>query len=376
MKTNKRIFECIGRVKMIVLLAFLLPAISTRGQSSDTKSAKSSTPKYSNEFMNIGVGARQFGMGFTAVSNVSDVTSGYWNPAGLLGIKDAYEASFMHSSYFGGLANYDYLGFATSVDDSSKIALSVIRFSVDDIPDTRLLVDVNGAINYDKIKFFSSSDYGFLLSYARHLPFFGGVKFGGSLKVIHRIVGKFSKSWGFGLDAGLQKEVNNWKLGLMFRDIFGTFNSWSHNVEEVEQIYALTGNAVPISSTEITVPRVILATSRDFSFGKKFGLLVSADIDVLLDGKRNTLIKSDALSIDPKVGLEFNYSKLAFLRFGVNQFQQIKRFDKSKEWTFQPNFGLGVKLDKITVDYSLTDVGNLAPGLFSHVFSIKVNFTK
>ncbi|MFK7952999.1 MAG: PorV/PorQ family protein [Ekhidna sp.] len=334
----------------------------------------SSTPKYSNEFMNIGVGARSFGLGFTGVSFTDDVTSGYWNPAGLNNMQTDHQLMLMHSSYFGGLANYDYAAFATSVDENSKLALSVIRFSVDDIPDTRFLIDVNGAINYDNIQFFSSSDYGFLLSYARKLPILGGLNTGANLKVIHRTVGDFSKAWGFGLDFGAQKELGNWNLGLVVRDVFGTFNAWSHNVDQVEDVYALTGNDVPINSLEITLPRMILGVSRDFKLADKFGLMASTDIDLTFDGKRNTLIKSEFASLDPKAGLEFDFKKLAFLRFGVNQFQKIKDFDGTKSWTFQPNLGLGVKLNQLSIDYALTDIGDLAPGLFSHVFSIKVDF--
>lgn len=324
--------------------------------------------------MNIGVSARSFGMGFTAISFTDDVTSGYWNPAGLNKLGSDHQLALMHSSYFGGLANYDYAAFATSVDDQSKIAFSIIRFSVDDIPDTRYLVDVNGAINYDNIQFFSSADYGFLVSYARKLPIWGGVDAGGNLKVIHRTVGSFSKAWGFGFDFGLQKQIKQWKLGVVGRDLLGTFNAWSHNAAEVEEIYALTGNDVPVNSIEITLPRIILGGSREFKISEKFGALASADLDMTLDGKRNTLVRTGLISIDPKVGAEFDYKKMAFLRFGVNQFQKIKDFDGSTSWTFQPNLGLGFSIKELTIDYALTDIGDLAPGLFSHVFSVKVDF--
>ena len=46
-------------------------------------------PKYSNEFLYIGVGARGLGMGGAQAASVNDITSGYWNPAGLtLGVGD------------------------------------------------------------------------------------------------------------------------------------------------------------------------------------------------------------------------------------------------------------------------------------------------
>ncbi|MEO1255219.1 MAG: hypothetical protein AAFY41_10095, partial [Bacteroidota bacterium] len=305
-------------MRYLILTCLLLFTLRTKAQ--DGNESRDNTPKYSNEFMNIGVSARSFGMGFTGVSFTDDVTSGYWNPAGLNNMNSDHQLALMHSSYFGGLANYDYLAFATTVDDESKIAFSVIRFAVDDIPDTRFLVDVNGSINYDNIQFFSSADYGFLVSYARKLKALGELDAGGSLKVIHRTVGNFSKAWGFGLDFGLQKLINQWRFGVLAKDMLGTFNAWSHNTSEVEEIYALTGNDVPINSLEITLPRLTLGISRTFEITDKFGLLTSSDLDVTLDGRRNTLIQTELLSVDPRAGLELDFKKIAFLRVGVNQF--------------------------------------------------------
>src|ERR1700746_1106429 len=76
-------------------------------------------PKYSNEFLNIGVGARALGMSNSYITSVNDVTAGYWNPAGLLGIGNQHQAALMHSEYFAGIAKYDYGAFATKLDSSS-----------------------------------------------------------------------------------------------------------------------------------------------------------------------------------------------------------------------------------------------------------------
>jgi hypothetical protein len=43
--------------------------------------------------------------------------------------------------------------------------------------------------------------------------------------VIHRSVGKFAKAWGFGLDAGMQIHLKNWRFGVTGRDITSTFNA-------------------------------------------------------------------------------------------------------------------------------------------------------
>jgi hypothetical protein len=107
---------------------------------------------------------------------------------------------------------------------------------------------------------------------------------------------------------------------------------------------------------------------------KKVSLLSSLDVIATTDGRRNTLIKTDAFSVDPAFGLEFGYDRLVFVRAGVRQFQQIKDFDNSMTWSFQPNIGLGFNVQGITIDYAFTDIGDQAAGLYSHVFSVKVNF--
>jgi hypothetical protein len=349
----------------------LITGLLSFGQG--TTVTRDATPKYSNEFLQLGVGARSFGMSLSAVAHTQDVTSGYWNPAGLIGLSKN-QGVLMHASYFGGLANYDYGAFAFSADEQSKIAISLIRFSVDDIPDTRFLFDANGTINYDNIRFFAASDYALIGSYARQMPILGGIRAGANVKIIHRNVGEFADAWGFGLDAGLQKEMNNWQFGLVVRDVFGTFNAWSYNVEELEDAYALTDNALPQAAIEVTLPRMIFGVARSWELSDAFALLASADFDFTFDGKRNTLIKSNFTSIDPHAGVELGYQDQFFLRLGIGQFQQKEDFEGNTSWTKQPTAGLGFKTDQVMIDYALTDAFNQADGLYSHVFSIKIDF--
>ncbi len=333
-------------------------------------------PKHSNEFLSIGVGARALAMSNTQVANVEDVTSGYWNPAGLVNIHSDYEFSLMHAEYFAGIAKYDFAGFAAKIDSSSALGISIIRFAVDDIPDTRFLYDANGSINYDNIRFFSAADYAFLVSYARKVNILDGLNVGGNFKVVHRIAGDFATAWGFGLDLGAQIKHKKWQFGVMLRDITGTFNAWNHNTELVEDIYVQTNNEIPENSVEVTLPKAIFGAARYFRIKKKFGLLTSIDLQTSFDGKRNVIIKSDPVSIDPSLGIEFDYSKTVFLRFGAGNIQELKSFDESTYWTFQPNFGLGINIKQVTLDYALTDIGDQSAALYSHVFSLKAFIDK
>src|SRR5262245_4479214 len=228
--------------------------------------------KYSNEFLNIGAGARGLAMGSAQVASVEDGTAGYWNPAGLVGVQDHPNLNLMHSEYFAGIGKYDYASVAFPVQNNKRvIGISALRFAVDDIMNTLFLVEPDGSINYNNIQAFSSADYAFLFSIAQKLKETEkkNIHIGLNAKVIHRSVGKFAKAWGFGFDAGVQIIQDKWRFGIVGRDITTTFNAWTFNFTEKEkQVLYLTNNEIPVRSTEMTSPRLVLGVARDFKLNQ------------------------------------------------------------------------------------------------------------
>ena len=333
--------------------------------------------KYSNEFMNIGVDARAFGMSNSMVAHTGDVNSGYWNPAGLLKIQDR-EASLMHANYFANIAKYDYAGFATKIDERSAWGASIIRFGVDDILNTTELIDPSGNINYNRISLFSTADYGVTFSYARKLPL-QGFQYGVNAKVIRRIIGNFANSWGFGFDVGLQFEKNDWKFGLMLRDITTTYNIWNIDEDEFAKIRnaqtlnPLQNQDLPENS-EITLPKAQLGMAKKFEFHNDMSLLASTNLNMQFQ-QTNDLISNNIVSIDPALGFEFGYNNLVFARAGAGNFQRITQLDGSKNIGLQPNIGLGFQYKGISIDYALTDLGDQSAALYSNVFSVKVDLS-
>ena len=347
-------------VKLIGLILFTNPLAAQTARN------------YSNEFMNIGVDAAGLSMSGAVVASTSDINSGYWNPAGLVNLDDSAVA-LMHSSYFANIANYNYVAFAMPLDDKSAIGLSVIRFGVDDILDTTLLIDQQGNINYDRISLFSAVDYGFTFSYARELPV-SGLNYGVNVKIIRRIIGEFASSWGFGLDFGIQFKSKNWEFGIMTRDITTTFNSWTFDDERLQDIQnAIPGqNQEEPESTEITLPKLQIGVAKTFVFDYDYSLKTEIDLICRFE-QNNDLISTSFVSISPVFGFEFGYIDLLYLRGGIGNFQNELQFDNSKSLTFQPNLGIGFNYKGISVDYAITDIGDQSVALYSNVFSIEID---
>ena len=329
---------------------------------------------YSNEFLNIGVDAAALGMSKTVVATTNNVNAIYWNSAGLVGIED-YQGSLMHASYFAGIANYNHAAFAMPIDAKSALGISIIRFGVDDILNTTELIDSQGNIDFNRISLFSSADYAFNFAYARNL-LFKDVNFGVNAKIVRRIIGDFASSWGFGFDAGIQFERNNWKFGIMARDITTTFNSWAINEEEFNKIKdAIPGQNQELpESTEITKPKIQLGIAKEFRIGRFFNLQTEVDLNIRFE-QTNDIFSSNVGSIDPAVGFQLDYDKLVYLRLGVGNFQYITEFNNSKSLSLQPNFGVGFTYQGIQIDYALTNIGSVGNALFSNIFSITIDYS-
>ncbi|MEO5984275.1 MAG: hypothetical protein ABIP80_02150, partial [Ferruginibacter sp.] len=233
------------------------------------------------------------------------------------------------------------------------------------------------------IQSFSSADYAFLFSIAQNIRDEEDSKFsfGVNAKVIHRKVGSFATAWGFGLDAGIQLHGSRWNLGLVARDLTTTFNAWSFSFTEQEkEVLYLTKNDIPVKSTELTAPRIVVGGGYNFRIGNAVNLLAEANADFTFDGKRNTVLSSDAVSVDPHVGLEAAIKDVFFVRAGVTNFQRAladeDTLNQKKVWIYQPSLGAGFKIKNVMLDYAFTNLANQSNPLYTHVFSLRVNFVR
>lgn len=113
------------------------------------------------QFLKIGVGARAMGLGgtFTAIAN--DVSTIYWNPAGITNI-NGFSLAVTHNEWFAGIS-HDFAGLVYPLSTSDAVALHVVALNTGEQEVTTVTQPEGTGIYYDV------SDLAIGLSYARTL---------------------------------------------------------------------------------------------------------------------------------------------------------------------------------------------------------------
>ncbi len=332
--------------------------------------------KYSNEFLNIGAGARGLAMGGAVITSQDDVYAPMWNPAGLNIIDKDWQAAAMHAEYFESIAKYDYIAFAKPLEDRGGVfAVSIVRLGVDNILNTTQMIDSEGNIDYDKITKFSQADYAALLTYAFHPNGNYKIDAGVNAKLIYRNVGKFATGFGFGFDLGaIYHADNGWNYGGMLRDVTTTVNFWNINQKELSAVVnGQEFNPAPKDKMELTLPKLNLGVGKNFEINNRLDLQPEAGINVDF-AKTAALLSTSFASITPYAGAELTYEKIIFVRLGVNRFQTITDIENLKRTvSFQPSAGIGIQYRGLTLDYAITNSGIGGSNFFSNFFSLKLD---
>jgi hypothetical protein len=326
MKIHQKRFIIILVLFNIIIIASCSPSLIAASKA-----------KYAGEFLSIGIGGRALGLGGAYTAIASDVTAGYWNPAGLSSMLYP-QVSLMHDERFAGLVNYDYGAVAIPYNQRTTFALSVIRLGVDNIPDTRNAgIDANGnplppdqwqnlaGYNFDKITYFNAADWGFILSYANQAT--SRFSYGMNLKFIYRSLDQTSAS-GIGFDlGGRYQAMDNFFIAGTAQDVTTTLVAWSNGTNEL------------ILPT-LKLGSVYFIEALNGRFAPAF------DVDIRFENRQSaSMAHISVVSFDFREGLEFEYKNIASIRLGYSDIGTI-------------NIGAGVKLPKLSLDYSFARFGS------------------
>ena len=292
-------------------------------------SANAVVAKYAGDFLEIGVGARALGMGGTHIALCSDITSIYWNPAGLVNMR-TIQLHGMHSERFAGTVNWDFIGIGLPAGDDAAIGLGFFRLGVDNIPFTELMdptkpkyetyVDESGQIVTNvpyAYQYVNDQQMALVFSYARRKK--ADFSYGGNIKIIRKSNG-IESAWGLGFDFGLRfRPYRQLDLGMVLKDVTTTWVTWTTGRKEliVPQLRLGAAYSVPVSD---------------------FTLIPAFDAGVNFENRGSASQLSLGTSgLDFSAGLEVGYRNITAIRLGLDR----GRFTA----------GTGLKFKFIQVDY-------------------------
>ena len=168
---------------------FLLMSVDLYGQNPNVGTSGA-------QFLKIPVGPRAIGMGGAYVSNANDASAMFWNPAGIVAVKEN-ELFASYTSWWGGV-NLSHAAFVNSSEDFGSIGVSMSLLTMGEMEVTTELQPEGTGQKFD------AQDLMIGVSYARRLTqdFSGGV----TMKFINQRIWNETSS-GLAFDVGTQYRI-------------------------------------------------------------------------------------------------------------------------------------------------------------------------
>ncbi len=95
-----------------------------------------------------------------------------------------------------------------------------------------------------------------------------------------------------------------------------------------------------------------------------------------MDGKRNVLLGSRVVSVDPTGGIQCLLWDRIAVRAGFHTVQRIPGRESGQwGWGITPTLGMGLRLERLQIDYAILNAGNANIGLPSHVVSLQLEIS-
>jgi len=304
-----------------------------------------------SEFLKIGVGARANAMSgaFSAISN--DMSSMFYNAAGLVDV-NGYSADISYAQWFGGYS-HNYLAGVVPAGDKYRVGINIISFSSGEIPLTTL--DRENALNIT----YSVSDFCLGGTFSAMLT--DHFSFGVNLKYVQSSIASLNSS-GVVADIGTMYRFGGYRIGFAISNLGGQFQYAGQDLNQqidptlpsqrLEAALLTTAYNLPLSfkagmATDLTTELLGMYESReDLSAGvaREHRWLLAADFETLSDVPEQFAVGTEYVWND-FVAVRAGY------RFGHDQFNLSGGFglrytgggfDGSLDYSIQPTTNVGL----------------------------------
>lgn len=294
------------------------------------------------QFLKIPVGARAVSMAGTFASVNDDISSLYWNPAGIAAMENV-SFGFSHSDWIADF-KHNFLGFVLPLEDRSSVGFSVISLTSGDIEATTIEKP------HGTGTFYNASDLAISISYARYL--IEQVSVGLSAKYIHQSIWNTSaNTFAFDIGVILHTGFYGMKMGLSFQNFGPEMQlDGSDLIKVIDQDPDSETN--PLTEAKLNTHPNNLPTSYRLSVSLP---LIGENSPFTLNNS-SLLISTDAIhSNDNKehysIGAEYGFMNTIFVRGGYH-------FNTDEQGL---TFGSGIKINfgqtDVTFDYAYSSFG-------------------
>jgi len=307
----------------LVLLICAIAAIETFG-SGQNRAGTSAAPE-----LRIPVGGRYLAMGGSAVASAIGLEAVYWNPAGVDLSPNSADAIFSYRQYFADMS-MSYFGVSGRLGELGTLALSFRNLSVGNINVTTMdQPDGTGEV-------INPSYFVLGLTYSKQLS--DRVTIGATANLINESWARVGAT-GFSFDAGVEYKdlfnVPDFAVGIVVKNLGGTMT--------------YSGNGLWVQATDQTAARgtsfyEIGAQSSELPSEISLGLSYSRNINE--DNKLNfagAFVNNNYTFDDYKVGLEYSYRDMVFLRGGYLFSPQSDAQTPNIWQNFTAGIGLNIK---------------------------------
>lgn len=303
------------------------------------------------QFMKIPIGARATGMANTQGAVANDLTSVFWNPAGVADIK-SMSANFTYTSWIASFS-HNFGAFALPLSENYTIAAHIVSFTSGDIPITTIDQDQGTGSSY------RVSDVNLGLTVSGYLT--NQFSFGFTMKYINNQFSEVAAS-GVAFDVGTMydTEIQGIKLGFSIHNL-GTQETYSgqdlNTTKKLNNSFYASPLDVAYLASSFALPLTFRAgISSEIISNKDMTLLVAADFITFSD-----------VAEQFSIGAEWGYKDIIFVRggylFGQDQFGLaggvgIKYltggFSGQLDYSISPTFDLGL-VNRIGINIVMGD---------------------